>query len=144
MGRPTLPCQLLRNVRFGVNFKKKCKITAAELLNAQIEFLTPYLIFREDNKSFIHALPVIVKSADQVTLCALHFNNTSICNYYNNQRFYISLQNIKEILRQQLVRKFFLVDNVSGFKAVPIFMNSRFTKASELSVLRYMKSLTIL
>ncbi|XP_029672859.1 meckelin [Formica exsecta] len=117
MGRPTLPCQLLRNVRFGVNFKKKCKTTAAELLNAQMEFLSPYLIFREDNKSFIHALPVIVKSADQ---------------------------NIKEVLRQQLVRKFFLVDNISGFKALPIFMNSRFMKASELSVLRYMKSLTIL
>lgn len=140
MGRPTLPCQLLRNVRFGVNFKKKCKTTAAELLNAQMEFLSPYLIFREDNKSFIHALPVIVKSADQVKLCALYFNNTK----YNNQRFYVSLQNIKEVLRQQLVRKFFLVDNISGFKALPIFMNSRFMKASKLSVLRYMKSLTIL
>ncbi|KMQ90678.1 meckelin, partial [Lasius niger] len=117
MGRPTLPCQLLRNVRFGVNFNKKCRTTAAELLNAQIELLSPYLVFKEDNKSFIHALPVIVKSADQ---------------------------NIKEVLRQQLVRKFFLVDNVSGFKALPIFMNSRFMKASEISVLRYMKSLTIL
>ncbi|EFN60273.1 Meckelin, partial [Camponotus floridanus] len=117
MSRPTLPCQFLRNVRFGVNFKKKCKTTAAELLNAQMELLSPYLIFREDNKSFIHALPVIVKSTDQ---------------------------NIKEILQQQLVRKFFLVDNVSGFKALSIFMNNNFTKASELSVLRYMKSLTIL
>ncbi|XP_029155509.1 meckelin [Nylanderia fulva] len=117
IGRPTLPCQFLRNVRFGINFNKKCRTTAAELLNAQIELLSPYLVFKEDNKSFIHALPVIVKSADQ---------------------------NIKEVLRQQLVRKFFLVDNVSGFKALPIFMNSRFTKAPELSVLRYMKSLTIL
>ncbi|KAL6255269.1 hypothetical protein P5V15_013606 [Pogonomyrmex californicus] len=114
--RPTLPCQLLRNVRFGVNFSKKCKITAAELLNAQVELLSPYLTFRQDNKSFIHALPVIVKSD----------------------------QKIKEISYQQLVRKFFLVDNISGFKAVPAFMHDGFTKASELSVLRYMKSLTIL
>lgn len=66
IGRPTLPCQFLRNVRFGVNFSKKCKITAVELLNAQVELLSPYLTFREDNKSFIHALPVIVKSPDQV------------------------------------------------------------------------------
>ncbi|XP_018368843.1 PREDICTED: meckelin [Trachymyrmex cornetzi] len=117
IGRPTLPCQFLRNVRFGVNFGKKCKTTAVELLNAQIELLSPYLAFREGNRSFIHALPVIVKSPDQ---------------------------NIKEISHQQLVRKFFLVDNVSGFKALPMFIHSGFIKASELSVLRYMKSLTIL
>lgn len=120
IGRPTLPCQFLRNVRFGVNFNKKCRTTAAELLNAQIELLSPYLVFKADNKSFIHALPVIVKSADQ------------------------NIKEVKEVLRQQLVRKFFLVDNVSGFKALPVFMNSRFTKAPELSILRYMKSLTIL
>lgn len=83
MGRPTLPCQLLRNVRFGVNFKKKCKTTAAELLNAQMELLSPYLIFKEDNKSFIHALPVIVKSTDQVKLRGLQFDD----NYNNNQKF---------------------------------------------------------
>ncbi|XP_071571713.1 meckelin [Temnothorax nylanderi] len=116
IGRPTLPCQLLRNVRFGVNFSKRCKTTAAELFNAQVELLSPYLTFREDNKSFIYALPVIVKSPDQ---------------------------NIKEVSHQQLVRKFFLVDNISGFKALPVFMNSGFMKASELSALRYMKSLTI-
>ncbi|XP_018401701.1 PREDICTED: meckelin [Cyphomyrmex costatus] len=115
--RPTLPCQFLRNVRFGVNFSKKCKTTPVELLNAQVEMLSPYLAFKEDNKSFIHALPVIVKSPDQ---------------------------NIKEISNQQLVRKFFLVDNVSGFKALPMFVHNGFTKASKLSVLRYMKSLTIL
>ncbi|XP_011696383.1 PREDICTED: meckelin [Wasmannia auropunctata] len=117
IGRPTLPCQFLRNVRFGVNFSKRCKITAAELLNAQVELLSPYLVFREDNKSFIHALPVIIKSPDQ---------------------------NIKEISHQQLVRKFFLVDNVSGFKALPSFTHNGFTMAPELSALRCMKSLTIL
>ncbi|XP_011879640.1 PREDICTED: meckelin isoform X2 [Vollenhovia emeryi] len=117
IGRPALPCQFLRNVRFGVNFSKKCKITAAELFNAQVELLSPYLTFREDNKSFIHALPVIVKSPDQ---------------------------NIKKISHQQLVRKFFLADNKSGFKALPAFMYSGFMRAPELSVLRYMKSLFIL
>ncbi|XP_032685456.1 meckelin isoform X2 [Odontomachus brunneus] len=117
IGRPSLPCQLLRNVRFGVNYNKKCKTTAIELLNAQVELLSPYLIFKDGNKSFTHSLPVIVKSAGE---------------------------NIGEILQQQLVRKFFLVDNVSGFKTLPTFMNIGFAKASELSVLRYMKSLTIL
>jgi len=77
--KSTLPCQLLRNVRFGVNFSKKCKITATELFNAQVELLSPYLAFKEDNKSFIHALPVIVKSPDQV-----RFNDN-----YNNEKIYI-------------------------------------------------------
>jgi len=79
--RSTLPCQLLRNVRFGVNFSKRCKITAAELFNAQVELLSPYLAFRDDNKSFIHALPVIVKSPDQVRVI---FNDN-----YNNEKIYI-------------------------------------------------------
>ncbi|KAL0110854.1 hypothetical protein PUN28_014061 [Cardiocondyla obscurior] len=120
IGRPIFPCQILRNVRFGVNFSRKCKITAAELFNAQVELLSPYLTFKQDNKSFIHALPVIVKSSDQ------------------------NIKNIKEILHQQLVRKFFLVDNISGFKALPVFMHSGLTKAAEPSALRYMKSLIVL
>ncbi|EFN88005.1 Meckelin [Harpegnathos saltator] len=117
IGRPSLPCQLLRNVRFGVNYNKRCRTTAVELLNAQVELLSPYLIFKDGNRTFTHALPVVVKLAGE---------------------------DIDEILRQQLVRKFFLVDNVSGFKALPTFMNIRFAKAPELSVLRYMKSLTVL
>lgn len=42
------------------------------------------------------------------------------------------------------MRKFFLVDNVSGFKALPSFTHNGFTMAPELSALRCMKSLTIL
>lgn len=71
IGKPTLPCQLLRNVRFGINFNRKCKTTAAELLNAQVELLSPYLVFKDDNKSFIHALPVIVKPIGEVRLCRI-------------------------------------------------------------------------
>lgn len=51
-------------------------------------------------------------------------------------------QNVEEISHQQLVRKFFLVDNISGFKALST--SSGFTRSSELSVLRYMRSLTVL
>ncbi|EZA52526.1 Meckelin [Ooceraea biroi] len=117
IGEPTLPCQLLRNVRFGINLRKKCRTTAAELLDARMELLSPYLVFKEDNKSFTHALPVFVRMAGE---------------------------NIEDISQQQLVRKFFLVDSVSGFKALPEFMTGKFTKAPGLSVLRYMKSLTVL
>ncbi|XP_014480007.1 PREDICTED: meckelin [Dinoponera quadriceps] len=117
IGRPNLPCQLLRNVRFGVNYYKRCKTTAIELLNAQVELLSPYLIFKNGNRTFTHALPVTVKPAGE---------------------------DVDEIPQQQLVRKFFLVDNVSGFKALPTFLNSRFAKAPQISVLRYMKSLTVL
>ncbi|XP_020283819.1 meckelin isoform X2 [Pseudomyrmex gracilis] len=114
--RPVLPCQLLKNVRFGVNLSKKCRTTSAELLNAQVQLLSPYLMFKKDNKSFIHALPVIVRSTNH--------------------------ENVEEISHQQLVRKFFLVDNISGFKALST--SSGFTRSSELSVLRYMRSLTVL
>lgn len=68
IGRPSLPCQLLRNVRFGVNYDKKCRTTAVELLNAQVELLSPYLIFKDGNRTFTHALPVIVKPAGEVKL----------------------------------------------------------------------------
>jgi hypothetical protein len=74
IGKPTLPCQLLRNVRFGINLHKKCRTTAAELLNAQMELLSPYLLFKEDNKSFTHALPVFVKMTDEVMENYNYFN----------------------------------------------------------------------
>jgi len=76
---PTLPCQFLNNVRFGVNYSKKCKINIAELLNARVELLSPYLVFSQNNKSFIHPLPVIVKSMDQVRdqVSTLHFDKNN-------------------------------------------------------------------
>ncbi|XP_012233806.1 meckelin [Linepithema humile] len=120
IGSSTLPCQLLNSMRFGVNYSKKCNINTAELLNTRVELLSPYLVFSQNNKTFIHPLPVIVKSTDQVRD-----------------------QNIEELWQQQLVRKFFLVDNISGSMAVPDFMSDKFKK-TELSMLRYMKSLTVL
>lgn len=66
IGKPTLPCQLLRNVRFGINLRKKCRTTAAELLDARVELLSPYLIFKQGNKSLAHALPVLVQAANEV------------------------------------------------------------------------------
>lgn len=44
----------------------------------------------------------------------------------------------------QLVRKFFLIDNISGFKTIPDFIANKVEKANKLSVLRYMKSLTVM
>lgn len=53
-------------------------------------------------------------------------------------------QNDYKISDTQLVRKFFLVDNISGIKALPNFVTGTFLKKSNLSVLRYMKSFTVL
>lgn len=65
----------MRNVRFGVNFRKRCRTTAAELMSARAELLSPYLIFQSDNKSFAHALPVIVKPAGEVKWLNVTFSS---------------------------------------------------------------------
>ncbi|CAD1470272.1 unnamed protein product, partial [Heterotrigona itama] len=113
IGTPNIPCNLLEHVNFGINFEKKCKITVKNLAQTKIEFMSPYLTFTENNISLMYALPVLIKNINQ-----------------NNNE-----------LDWQLVRKFFFVDNVSGFKRLSNFTNN---KDDELSVLRYMKSLNII
>ncbi|XP_076632800.1 meckelin [Colletes latitarsis] len=113
---PDIPCNLLKYIRFGVNFNRKCKFTIKNLLNAEVEFISPYLTFMENKKILMHALPVLIKNINQ---------------------------NENNILHWQFVRKFFLVDNISGYKASN-FTDSKVENVSTLSVLRYMKSLTVI
>ncbi|XP_076222752.1 meckelin isoform X2 [Nomia melanderi] len=97
---PDMPCNLLKNVQFGVNYKKKCKLRIKDLLSAEMEFISPYLTFIENKNVLTHTLPVLIKNMNR---------------------------NTNDILQWQLVRKFFLIDNISGYKTV-----------------RYMKSLNII
>nr|KAF7419794.1 hypothetical protein H0235_010091 [Vespula pensylvanica] len=114
---PNMPCHFLSNVRFGVNLNKKCIITVKDLLNMEVKFTQLYLTFKEEEKVLSHAVPIYIKK---------------------------EYENDYDILETQLVRKFFLVDNISGIKALPNFVTGTFLKKSNLSVLRYMKSFTIL
>ncbi|KAK2576307.1 hypothetical protein KPH14_005671 [Odynerus spinipes] len=114
---PSMPCHFLKNVRFGVNLDKECIVTVNDLLNMKVEFLQLYLTFKEGNKALSHAVPIYIKKG---------------------------YESDYDILETQLVRKFFLVDNISGIKALPNFLTGTFLKRSNLSVLRYMKSFTVL
>ncbi|XP_035737901.1 meckelin-like isoform X1 [Vespa mandarinia] len=114
---PNMPCHFLTNVRFGVNLNKKCIITVKDLLNMEVKFIQLYLTFKEEEKVLSHAVPIYIKK---------------------------EYENDYDISETQLVRKFFLVDNISGIKALPNFLTGTFLKKSNLSVLRYMKSFTIL
>ncbi|XP_029041159.2 meckelin isoform X1 [Osmia bicornis bicornis] len=117
IGTPDMPCNLLQNIRFGINLKKKCKLILKNLLTAKVELLTPYLTFVENNKSLMHALPILIKNINK---------------------------NDNEVSTWQLVRKFFFVDNVSGFKTLSNFSTDEVKRANELSVLRYIRSLNVM
>ncbi|XP_076396266.1 meckelin isoform X2 [Megachile rotundata] len=117
IGTPDMPCHLLEQIKFGINLKKKCKLTIKNLLITKTEFMTPYLTFIENNKILMHALPVFVTNINK--------NNNEISTW-------------------QLVRKFFFVDNVSGFKTLSNISVDEVNRANELSVLRYMKSLNVI
>ncbi|KAI4498288.1 hypothetical protein M0802_006774 [Mischocyttarus mexicanus] len=117
IGSPSMPCHFLTNVRFGVNLNKKCIVTVKDLLKMEVEFKQLYLTYKEEEKILSHAVPIYIKK---------------------------EYENDYDISENQLVRKFFLVDNISGIKALPNFITGTFLKKSNLSVLRYMKSFTIL
>ncbi|XP_076670148.1 meckelin isoform X2 [Andrena cerasifolii] len=117
IGTANMPCNLLEHVRFGINFKKKCKLMIKDLLRAEVELISPYIAYMENERNLLHALPILIKNINQ--------NNSEMSHW-------------------QLVRKFFLIDNISGFKAIPDFIANKVEKASKLSVLRYMKSLTVI
>ncbi|KAH0544133.1 hypothetical protein KQX54_001376 [Cotesia glomerata] len=111
-------CSFFENIRFGINAIKECKINAKELLNSNIEILTPYLTYydTEAKKKYLYELAVLIKN---------------IQSNVNN-----------DISQWQLSRKFFTVDSVTGF-AVTSSGNSTFLRAPEPSAIRYLKSMTV-
>ncbi|XP_076648353.1 meckelin [Halictus rubicundus] len=113
---PNMPCDLLENVQFGVNYKNKCILKIKDLLSADIEFISPYLTFVDKKKVLMHALPVLIKNMNQ---------------------------NTNDISQWQFVRKFFLVDNISGYRTLNITDNET-KRSNKLSSLIYMKSLTVI
>ncbi|XP_061931149.1 meckelin isoform X3 [Apis cerana] len=118
IGKPNIPCNLLEHVRFGIDFEKKCKLSIKNLMQTKMEFMYPYLTFTKNNNNLMYALPILIKNINQD---------------YN------------KISDWQLVRKFFFVDNINGFKRLSNFTtNDIDEKANKLSVLRYMKSLNVI
>lgn len=113
-------CSFFKNIRFGINAIKKCKLNAGDLLNSNVEFITPYLTYydTENKKKYLFELPILIKS--------IEFND----NDENN------------LSQLQLSRKFFTVDSVTGFEVINSG-NLTFSKASEPSVIRYIRSLTV-
>lgn len=61
-----MPCNLLEDVQFGINFRKKCKLKTKNLLNANVEFAVPYLTFMKNKKYVMHSLPVLIKNINPV------------------------------------------------------------------------------
>ncbi|XP_051153232.1 meckelin [Leptopilina boulardi] len=103
-------------VRFGVNIHKQQKIMTKELMERKMEFLIPYLAYNNENKVNLHSLPILVQQINEN----------------------------KEISQWKLVRKFFLVDSVTGRKSIKKSVNDSLKSDHELSGLRYLKSLEIL
>ncbi|XP_023287645.1 meckelin [Orussus abietinus] len=116
---PELFCHWLRDIRFGVNVNRRCKLSAKALLNSPTEFFSPYLAYNEKGKLLLYTLPVLIKN--------LNF-----------------MRNENDFTQWQLVRRFFLVDSVTGFKALPNSIGDSYKRESEISVLRYLKSLSVL
>ncbi|XP_015600107.2 meckelin [Cephus cinctus] len=114
---PNIVCNIFTNTRFGVNVHKKCKITAEELLNTKMEAYIPYLMYNENEKKFLHALPVFIKNINK---------------------------NENNISQWQHVRRFFVFDNILGYRAIPSSINNSFQKEADLAVFRYIKSFNVL
>ncbi|XP_033219517.1 meckelin [Belonocnema kinseyi] len=109
--------KMLLNIRFGVNTHKQQKLMAKELKNMKMEFLEPYLVYNDESKQFLHPLPILVKQINK---------------------------NIENVSEWQLVKRFFLVDSVTGLQTIKNSLNGSFQPDFELSGLRYLKSLEII
>ncbi|XP_076375492.1 meckelin isoform X2 [Megalopta genalis] len=118
---PNMPCNLLENVQFGINYKNKCLIRIKDFLSAKMEFMSPYLTFVGDKKVSMHALPVLIKNMNP---------------------------NTDDRSQWQLVRKFFVVENKLStliyMKSLTVIVNIQNTEARDqilppLLVIEYTK-----
>lgn len=69
IGTANMPCNLLEHVRFGINFKKKCKLMIKDLLRAEVELISPYIEYMENERNLLHALPILIKNINRVRKC---------------------------------------------------------------------------
>ncbi|XP_043284652.1 meckelin [Venturia canescens] len=120
INEPNLPCPFFGNLPFGVNLFKKCRVSATELTDSKMTFLVPFLAYYDkmnSNKRILHPVPVLIKNINE--------------------------QAGEDSSRWQLVKRFFSVDKITGYRAISNSKNSSFSKGSELHVLRYIKSLQL-
>ncbi|XP_066601056.1 meckelin [Prorops nasuta] len=116
LDKPNLPCNFLSNVRFGINLKKKCSVSTLDLLKSDIKFFVPYLTFDKGDSILLHLSPILIASTNKNS----------------------------DIPQGQMMKKFFIVDNINGIETLPNVMDGTYKKSLNLSFLRYMKSLNIL
>lgn len=60
---PGLNHEKNKALRFGINYQYNCEIDAQQFLNnLKTEFIVPYLQYSDDNKLFLHAIPIMIKN----------------------------------------------------------------------------------
>ncbi|XP_012263397.3 meckelin [Athalia rosae] len=114
---PDIFCDLLTNIRFGINTEKFCVTTAKKLSNMKMEFFEPYLRFTDGRNVSLYPLPVLIRNTNK--------EQTDASGW-------------------RLVRRFFIIDTISGIKALPSSFNTEFKRDKHPSIMRYAKSIHLL
>lgn len=103
--------------RFAAKYSHTCQIPAQQLLTKETEFIELFLKYKEANGEFLYAIPILI----------LNIKSEGSINNRESDR-----------MQWQLVRRFFLVDKLSG---------ERFDEGKKSNgipwVLRYAKSLAL-
>lgn len=83
---PNLFCDLLTNVKFGVNIEKSCEITAKKLNDMRVEIFEPYLEFVEKEKRLLYAIPVLIRNSNKVRCKVLLDFDTKKKNFFDSHK----------------------------------------------------------
>ena len=129
------------NIRFGVNIHKQQKLLAKELVNTKVEFFEPYIAYNDESKTVLHPVPILVRGLNKVIRLYLIPNKTLIIVLVIKIFF---MQNKYNDSQSTLVKKFFLVDTVTGLETKNDLPHGNFGPDSELTALRYLQSLNIM
>lgn len=67
---PGLNYEKNKALRFGVNMEYRCEIDAQQFFNSfETNFFIPYLQYWENDKSFLYAIPILIKNIGQNEVC---------------------------------------------------------------------------
>ncbi|KAK9497063.1 hypothetical protein O3M35_004443 [Rhynocoris fuscipes] len=102
--------------RFAVDYLNNCYFDILKLYKFQTVFYDLYLEYKSDNKSFLQPIPILM------------------LDYKRNNKL---INKVHGISQWQLTRRFFIVDNIGGYKnGEPFSMPSviRYLKSARLSI----------
>ena len=109
--------KLKSSFRFASKYSKTCEIPVEQLLSKETEFIDVFLSYKEEDEELLYAIPILILNIK---------NEGTISNRVSDQ------------MQWQLVRRFFLVDKISGVEQVEGQNQSLIPK-----VTRYAKSITL-